>query len=166
MSCTKTNLHEWELSPPTSPFVTMAGTPDQQSLRWSVVLGAICVCSFCTPHAGIATDRRVQFWRRLTASVRVSRPTGFRLSQEMPTFGSLSSSLVGHVRSMHPPARCARDVAVALSVAPQPSQSPNPSLWCRRGHCSHNINPSMPRHGPPRFQLLLACNTVLPPARV
>ena len=29
------------------------GTPDSQSLRWRLVSGSLCVCSFCAPHAGI-----------------------------------------------------------------------------------------------------------------
>ena len=54
-----------------SPF---PGTLDLQSLRWRLVSGSLCVCSFYAPHAGIATDTRIQFWRTLSASVhRVSQ---------------------------------------------------------------------------------------------
>ena len=50
------------------------GTPDSQSLRWRLVSGSLCVCSFHAPHAGIASDTRIQFWRTLAASVhRVSQ---------------------------------------------------------------------------------------------
>ena len=50
------------------------GTPDSQSLRWGLISGSLCVCSFYLPHAGIASDTRIQFWRTLAASVhRVSQ---------------------------------------------------------------------------------------------
>ena len=50
------------------------GTPDSQSLRWRLVSGSLCVCSFDAPHAGIASDTRIQFWRTLAASVhRISQ---------------------------------------------------------------------------------------------
>ena len=49
------------------------GTPDSQSLRWRLISGSLCVCSFYAPHAGIPSDTRIQFWRALAASVhRVS----------------------------------------------------------------------------------------------
>ena len=50
------------------------GTPDSQSLRWRLISGSLCVCSFYAPHAGIPSDTRIQFWRTLAASVhRVSQ---------------------------------------------------------------------------------------------
>ena len=50
------------------------GTPDSQSLRWRLVSGSLCACSFYAPHVGIASDTRIQFWRTLAASVhRVSK---------------------------------------------------------------------------------------------
>ena len=50
------------------------GTPDLQSLRWRLISDSLCVCSFYAPHAGTATDKRIQFWRTLAASVhRVSQ---------------------------------------------------------------------------------------------
>ena len=39
-------------------------------LRWRLVAGAICVCSFYAPHVGIALDVRVAFWRNLAATVQ------------------------------------------------------------------------------------------------
>ena len=45
------------------------GVEDSQSLRWRLVAGAICVCSFYALHAGIALDVRVAFWRNLAATV-------------------------------------------------------------------------------------------------
>ena len=50
------------------------GTPDSQSLRWRLISGSPCVCSFYAPHAGIPSDTLIQFWRTLAASVhRVSQ---------------------------------------------------------------------------------------------
>ena len=50
------------------------GTPDSQSLRWRLISGSLCVCSFYAPHVGNASDTRIQFWRTLAASVhRVSQ---------------------------------------------------------------------------------------------
>ena len=46
------------------------GVEDSQSLRWRLVAGAICVCSFYAPHVGIALDGRVAFWRNLAATVQ------------------------------------------------------------------------------------------------
>ena len=45
------------------------GPPDSQSLRWRLISGSLCVCSFYAPHAGIPSDTRIQFWRTLAASV-------------------------------------------------------------------------------------------------
>ena len=51
------------------------GIADLQSLRWRLVSGVVCVCSFYAPHVGIAVDARVEFWRTLAGSVhRVSHP--------------------------------------------------------------------------------------------
>ena len=53
---------------------SIAGIQDSQSLRWRLVAGAVCVCSFYAPHVGIAVDVRVAFWRALAVSVqRVSQ---------------------------------------------------------------------------------------------
>ena len=46
------------------------GVEDSQSLRWRLVAGAICVCSFHASHVGIAIDVRVAFWRNLAATVQ------------------------------------------------------------------------------------------------
>ena len=46
------------------------GVEDSQSLRWRLVAGAICVCSFHAPHVGIALGVRVAFWRNLAATVQ------------------------------------------------------------------------------------------------
>ena len=59
---------------------------------------------------------------------------------------------------------CAGDPAVSFVGVAEPSQSPNPSLWCRSGHHSLNTNSSMPRHCPLRFQLLSTRSSLLPPA--
>ena len=81
------------------------GTPDSQSLRWRLISGSLCVCSFFAPHAGIPSDTRIQFWRTLAASVhRVSQLHSEALCfflQGTPTFGSPLSSSVIHDRLMH-----------------------------------------------------------------
>ena len=49
-------------------------TRDLQFRRWRRISGSLCVCSFHASQAGIATDTRIQFWRKLAASVhRVSQ---------------------------------------------------------------------------------------------
>ena len=51
---------------------SIPGTPDLQSLRWRLIWGSLC--SFYAPHAGVASDTRIQFWRTLAVSVhRVSQ---------------------------------------------------------------------------------------------
>ena len=50
------------------------GTPDSQSIRWRFTSGSLCVCSFYAPHVGIPSEIRIQFWRKLAATVhRVSQ---------------------------------------------------------------------------------------------
>ena len=41
------------------------GVVDSVSVRWRVFAGAVCVCSFHAPHAGIGEVDRVQFWQEL-----------------------------------------------------------------------------------------------------
>ena len=75
----------------------LPGTPDLQSLRWRLVSGSLCVCSF-------ATDTRIQFWRTLAASVhRVSHlhSASRSSSRETPAFGFPFSRSVVHDRPMH-----------------------------------------------------------------
>ena len=47
-------------------------------------------------------------------------------------------------------------------VVPEPSQSPNPPLWCRSGHHSLNTDSPTPRHCPLRFPLLPTRSSLLP----
>ena len=61
------------------------GTPDSQSLRWRLISGSFCVCSFCAPHG---------FPPTLTSS------SGARL-QPQSTFGFPFFSSVVHDRLMH-----------------------------------------------------------------
>ena len=125
------------------------GTP-----RWRLVSGSLCACSLCVPH-GIATDTRIQFWRTLAASVhRVSQlhsDTPF-LPREFPFFQ------IGRSRQADAPLL----PVVQEILQPEPSQSPNPSLWCRSGHRSLNTNSPKPRHCPFWFQLLFIYLSVAP----
>ena len=60
---------------------SIVATPIPGTLRWRLISGSLCVCSFYAPHAGIPSDTRIQFWRTLAASVhRVSQlHSGFPL---------------------------------------------------------------------------------------
>ena len=49
-------LHSSIVAPP------IPGTPDLQSLRCRFCLRLSLCLPFCAPHAGIATDTRIQFW--------------------------------------------------------------------------------------------------------
>ena len=82
------------------------GIPDLQSLRWRLVSGVVCVCSFYAPHVGIAVDARV--WssgaRWQVLCIVSHTPTqGCRCcSLGTPMCGFLLSSLVGHDKLIPP----------------------------------------------------------------
>ena len=113
------------------------GTPDLQSLRWRLVSGSLCVCSFDAPHAGIATDTRIQFWRALAASVhRVSQ-----LHSGIPLLLAEDSNIwfpffqIGRSRQADAPLFQSHSL-----VFRNPPNLPKPSLWCRSGRHSLNTN--------------------------
>ena len=108
------------------------GTPDLQSLRWRLISGSLCVCSFYAPHDGIATHASSFGARQLPQSI-VSRSSTQATS-------SLLAGRLQHLVSLYPGwsvttggctafAHCEGDVS--CFGVPEPSQSPNPSMWCR-----------------------------------
>ena len=46
------------------------GVTDSVSVRWRVVQGKVCICSFYAPHAGFSEGDRISYWRDLLASAR------------------------------------------------------------------------------------------------
>ena len=52
-------------------------------MRWRLVSGSLCVCSYYAPHAG-SGDSRIQFWEDLVASVRL-------IARVFPVYPFLSS---------------------------------------------------------------------------
>ena len=116
------------------------GTPDSQSLRWRLVSGSLCACSFYAPHVGIASDTRIQFWRTLAASVhRVSQ-----LHPGIPLLLTGDSNIwfpffqLGRSRQADAPLLpFVQEILQSHSVVfRNTSQSPNPSLGCRSGFLS------------------------------
>ena len=100
------------------------GTPDSQSLRWRLISGSLCVCSFYAPHAGIPSDTRIQFWRTLAASVhRVSQLHSGTplLLAGTPKFGSPFFKLGRSRQADAPFSHCTRDLTVSfLGVSEHP----------------------------------------------
>ena len=43
---------------------------DSVSVRWRVVQGKVCICSFYAPHPGFSEGDRISCWRDLLASAR------------------------------------------------------------------------------------------------
>ena len=54
---------------------SILGLPDTQRIRWRLMSGRICVCSFYAPHGGMDGQCRTCFWEELVASVRHTQQT-------------------------------------------------------------------------------------------
>ena len=118
------------------------GTPDSQSLRWRLISGSLCVCSFYAPHVGILSDTRIRIWRTLAASVH-------RVSQ---LHSGASLLLAGDSNIWCP--------FFSFLGFSEPPLSSHPPLWCCFGH--HSL--FHPRHCPLGFELLSPCASLLSPA--
>ena len=54
---------------------SIPGLPDTLRIRWRLMSGRICVCSFYAPHCGMDAQCRTRFWEELVASVRHTQQT-------------------------------------------------------------------------------------------
>ena len=54
---------------------TIPGLPDAQRIRWRLVGGLLCVCSYYALHGGMDAHFRTRFWEELVASVRHTQRT-------------------------------------------------------------------------------------------